>query len=63
MFHLINIPTTDEIQTVVNGADLEKTLDRIKSWVLLEEGPKYEKLVELKNKYGLFYDYVHHFNS
>lgn len=57
------MPTSDVIQTVDSGAELEKTLDRIKSWVFLEEGPSYEKLSELRNKFGLFYDYVHHLNT
>jgi len=54
------MPTDDEILTVDNSADLDETMDRIKSWVYLEEGPNFQKLVELKRKYGHFYDYVHH---
>lgn len=55
------MPKSAEILTVDNSADLDENLDRIQSWVFLEEGPSYQELVELKNKYGLFYDYIHYY--
>ena len=44
VFHLISMPTSEEIQTVENNADLDKILNRIKRWVFLEEGPSFSKL-------------------
>lgn len=56
---MIEMEKSAQIKSVENSAELDEYLDRVQSWVFLEEGKSFDKLTELKTNYGRFYNYVH----